>query len=227
MIYRGTNFTERIQISPMDRMNTTQWIEMRRFADSHEFEVFLCDDYGDHRNVWSWWFSLDKPMTYEQIKFNIMENMFGCDTMEEFAEVLDEVFEDGFEGVLISSAYDDKKYNFYDTDEDEFEDECDCEHCECCCGCEEELEHHDPEYVMTLKLGKDNDVWVDILDAGDIFEAWLYRKNMGIKEYMFGWPKVQHPKSGGVEYYDLDAFIDLVCGNVEEYLEFYDEEYGD
>ena len=54
MIYRGTNFTERVQISPMDRMNTTQWIEMRQFATSHELEVFLCDDYGNHRDVWSW-----------------------------------------------------------------------------------------------------------------------------------------------------------------------------
>ena len=79
MIYRGTNFTERIQISPMDRMNTIQWIEMRRFADVNTFEVFLCDDYGNRRDVWSWWFVLDKPMTYEQIKFNIMEYTHTCE----------------------------------------------------------------------------------------------------------------------------------------------------
>ena len=46
MIYRGTDFTERINMSPMDRMSSIQWIEMRRFATSHELEVFLCDDYG-------------------------------------------------------------------------------------------------------------------------------------------------------------------------------------
>ena len=210
MIYRGTNFTERIQISPMDRMNTTQWIEMRKFATSHKFEVFLCDDYGDHKYVWSWWFNLDKPMTYEQIKFNITENMFECDTIAELAEVLDEVFTDGFADVLIS----------------EDEEECDCE-CQCRnCG-DEVLKHHDPEYIMTLKLGKNHDVWVDITDSGDMFEAWLYRKGVGIKDYMFGWPKVQYSKSGGAEYYDLDDFIDLVCGNVEEHLELYDDQYGD
>lgn len=210
MIYRGTNFTERIQMSPMDRMNTTQWIEMRQFSTSHELEVFLCDDYGNHRNVWSWWFKLDKPMTYEQIKFNITENMFECDTIAELAEVLDEVFTDGFTDVLISE------------DEEECNCECQCRNCK-----DEALKHHDPEYVMTLKLGKDRDVWVDITDAGDMFEAWLYRKGFGFKDYMFGWPKVQHPKSGGVEYYDLDDFIDLVCGSVEEHLELYDDQYGD
>lgn len=88
-------------------------------------------------------------------------------------------------------------------------------------------EHHDPEYIITLKLGKNSDVLVDIMDAGDMWESWLYRKDMGIKSYMFGWPKVQHSKSGKEEYYDLDAYIDMVCGNVEEYLWDYDEEFGD
>ena len=201
MIYRGTNFTERIQMSPMDRMKTTQWIEMRRFAKSNELEVFLCDDYGNKRNVWSWWFELDEPMTYEQIKFNILEHMFECDTMDELAEVLSEVFEDGFAGVLM-----------------------DDEECGKCA--EKAFEHHNPEYITTLKLGKQNDVWVDILDSGDMFESWLYRKNIGVKSYMFGWPKIQHRNSGKEEYYDLDAYIDIVCENVEEYLEFYDEEYN-
>ena len=80
---------------------------------------------------------------------------------------------------------------------------------------------------MTLKLGKNHDVWVDITDSGDMFEAQLYRKGVGIKDYMFSWPKVQYPKSGGVEYCDLDNFIDLVCGNVEQHLELYDDQYGD
>ena len=217
MIYRGTDFTERINMSPMDRMNSTQWIEMRRFAASHKLEVFLCDDYGNRRKVWSWWFNLDKPMTYEQIKHNIMENMFECDTMEELAETLDDVFNDGFADVL------------FDYDESE-EDECNCDTCDFC-GCCEEVKnyegHHDPEYIRTLKLGKDGDVWVDIMDSGDMWEAWLYRKNMGVKDYMFGWPKVQHADTDEETYYDLDDFIDLVCGNAREHLKFYDEQYGD
>ena len=197
MIYKGTNFTERIQMTPMDRMHSTQWIEMRIFAETNELEVFLCDDYGGRRNVWSWSFELDQPMTYEQIKFNIMEHMFECDTMDEFADVLSEVFEDGFGGVLV---------------EDEEND----------CGCYDVEVHHDPEYVKTLKLGKNNDIWVDIMDSGDMFEAWLYRKNIGIKDYMFGIPKVN---CGGEAYYDLDDFIDIVCGNVAEHLKLYDERY--
>lgn len=215
MVYRGTDCTERINMSPMDRMNFTQWIEMRRFAASHELEVFLCDDYGNRREAWSWWFNLDKPMTYEQIKHNIMENMFECDTMDELAEVLGEVFEDGFGDVLMNDERDDC--------------ECDCDTCDCCGCCEEtecHKEHHDPEYVKTLKLGKNNDVWVDIMDAGDMWEAWMYRKDMGVKSYMFGWPKVQYADTDEEEYYTLDDFIDIVCGNAREHLDFYDEQYG-
>lgn len=44
---------------------------------------------------------------------------------------------------------------------------------------------------------------------------------------MFGWPKVQYPKSGNVKYYDLDDYIDMVRGNLWEYLGYYDAEYGD
>lgn len=88
-------------------------------------------------------------------------------------------------------------------------------------------EDHDPEYITTLKLGKNSEILVDIMDAGDMWESWLYRKDMGVKSYMFGWPKVQHLKSCREEYYDLDAYIDMVCGSVEEYLLGYDEEFGD
>jgi hypothetical protein len=140
--------------------------------------------------------------------------MFECETMDEFADVLSEVFEDGFEGVLVDVGEDVKHDN----------EMCDCSNCDCM-DCEHNtLTHHDPEYITTLKLGKNNDIWVDIMDSGDMFEAWLYRKNMGVKDYMFG---IQKVNCGGEAYYDLDDFIDIVCGNVAEHLEFYDEQYGD
>lgn len=216
MIYRGTNFTERIQMTPTDRMHTTQWIEMRRFANSNRLEVALCDDDGKSVTLWNWKFVLDFPMTYEQIKFNIMEHMFECDTMDELADVLDDVFHDGFDCVI-------------EEDEDCGCDECNCDECHCGAYNDEEklFKHHEPEYVTTLKLGSKDDIRVDITDAGDMFESWLYRKSIGVKEYMFGWPKVQHPKSGNVEYYDLDDYIDMVRGNLWEYLGYYDAEYGD
>lgn len=102
MIYRGTNFTERIQLSPMDRINTVQWIEMRRFGNDNDLEVFLCDDYGNRREVWSWWFTLDNQTTYEQIKFNIMASIFDCDTITDLVDALSEIFTDGFSDVLLS-----------------------------------------------------------------------------------------------------------------------------
>lgn len=174
MIYRGTNFTERIQMTPMDRMHTTQWIEMRRFANSNRLEVVLCDDDGKKVGMWNWKFVLDFPMTYEQIKFNIMEHMFECETIDELADVLDDVFHDGFDCVI-------------EEDEDCGCDECNCDECHCGAHNDEEkqFEHHEPEYVTTIKFGSKDDVRVDITDAGDMFESWLYRKDFGVKEYMF------------------------------------------
>lgn len=101
MIYKGTSYTERITMSPMDRTYSTQWIELRKDARASRLEVFLCDDHGNSKNVWSWSFDISDPMTYEQIKFNIMEGMFRCDTMQEYADFLEELFSDGFEFELI------------------------------------------------------------------------------------------------------------------------------
>lgn len=100
MIYKGTSYTERIEMRPIDSQ-TNKWIELRRSPCKQELEVFLCDDHGNTRDVWSWSFNLPDQMTYEQIKFNVMENMFGCENVEELAEVLDEVFVDGFTTVLL------------------------------------------------------------------------------------------------------------------------------
>lgn len=60
---------------------------------------------------------------------------------------------------------------------------------------------------------EDGDFWVDIVDDGDVWEAWLTRKNYAISELMFGWPKTQPDGST----YDFDAFCELVEGNLEEY----------
>lgn len=97
------------------------------------------------------------------------------------------------------------------------------------CNCKEyvpeekQSEYHDPEYIMTLKLGEDNDIWVDIIDTGDTFQSWIYRKELGIKYYMFALPKIVHFESGGVRYFNRDDYIDIVRGTFETYLKDYDE----
>lgn len=63
---------------------------------------------------------------------------------------------------------------------------------------------------------------VDIIDKGDMFDAWIYYKNYGIKSYMFGWPKEQHDGT-----WTLEGFINLVEMNLYEDAIHYAEEYMD
>lgn len=101
MIYKGTTFTERINMKPMDHMEFKSWIEFRKEARTQKMEIFLCEDRGNERSVWSWWIDLSDPMTYEQIKYNVMEQMWACDTIQDMADELESLFEDGFESVVL------------------------------------------------------------------------------------------------------------------------------
>lgn len=103
MIYCRTIEVERIAVHPMDNMQNTQFVELTKYGDEPVFSVWVYD--GEEE--WDWEFDMTCPSDYERVKLNIFDAIFECDTMFELARVLDEVFKDGFEGVLI-------------------EDECDC-----------------------------------------------------------------------------------------------------
>lgn len=108
MVYHGTSITERIMVHPMDGLNETHFIELTKVADDPVFFVTCsCDE------DWFYAFMMGNNSDYERIKYNIMENLFEADTMDELLETLSEIFEDGFKEILI-------------------EDKCDgdCEHCE-------------------------------------------------------------------------------------------------
>ena len=61
-----------------------------------------------------------------------------------------------------------------------------------------------------------NDCWVDIVDLGDTFEAWICKKNEGESHFLFGIPKDQqsHIEWFGHPVIDEDEFI----GIVEDYI---------
>ena len=70
--------------------------------------------------------------------------------------------------------------------------------------------------------------YIDIVDAGDLWEAWLHHNRYGVQDYMFGWPKVQHPKGGKAERCSFDRFCELVEANLPEYeASFMEEHEGD
>lgn len=72
------------------------------------------------------------------------------------------------------------------------------------------------------KYQYNDDYFVDIVittyDSTTVFEAWLYRKNCGIKMLMFGMPSYQQ---------SFETFKEVVEANVEDYIPLYEEDYCD
>ena len=97
MIYHGTITTESIVVHPYDNGHIYQAVELTKHADVNEFSVRLDD--GD--DTWTWSFSLTNNSDYERVKFNIMDAIFEVEDMAELAEVLDEIFTDGFADILV------------------------------------------------------------------------------------------------------------------------------
>ena len=65
-----------------------------------------------------------------------------------------------------------------------------------------------------------NDFWIDIIDMGTYFEAWLSHKQYGISSMMFGALKKD---------VTFTEFVDLVQCNLENenYVDTYIEEFCD
>lgn len=98
MKYCGTYATERIAISvPGDE--AMHFIEMTKSGSEPTFWVNCCCDEN-----WSYEFVMEDNSSYERVKFNIMQSIFECDTMEELLDMLSEIFEDGFEDILVNDT---------------------------------------------------------------------------------------------------------------------------
>lgn len=77
------------------------------------------------------------------------------------------------------------------------------------------------ETNIKIRRYEHGDFYIDIVDQGDIFEAWLQHKDYGIAEMMFGICKC-------VDEYDklsYEDFLDLVSDALEEYEETYYNEH--
>lgn len=121
MIYRQTINIERIAFSPLDDVNSTQFIELAKFGDVATFGVWAGEK-------WYWEFDMSEPSDYERVKMNVYDAIFECDTMEKLGEALNAIFEDGFGEILLDDDDD-------DVEEFEWEEEDDCEDELPDCGC--------------------------------------------------------------------------------------------
>lgn len=110
MIYCKTVEEERIVVHPMNDMRNHQFVELVKYGDENVFSVWV----DDGKEEWIWEFYMTCPSDYERVKLSVFDSIYVCDTMLELAHTLDNIFNDGFETILIKD------------DEDE---------CECCDGC--------------------------------------------------------------------------------------------
>jgi hypothetical protein len=103
MVYCKTANAERIAVHPMNNLKNTQWVEIVRHGEEPVFSVLI----DDGTEEWFWEFSMTCPSDYERVKLNIFDAIFECDTMTELARMLDEIFNDGFQDILIGDEYED------------------------------------------------------------------------------------------------------------------------
>ena len=97
MIYNGMYKQETLIVSPNNDEKEIQFIDLVIDANEHIVSVRLDAETEDYY----WDFYLDNPSDYERIKFNIMESMWDVEDMEELAETLGHVFNDGFADILV------------------------------------------------------------------------------------------------------------------------------
>ena len=104
MVYHGTSVHEMIQFHAISD-NDLHFIEMIKAADEPTFAVLCCCDPD-----WYYEFYIDNNSDYERVKMAIMEAIVDCDSVYDLMDELSDIFEDGFEDILVDD---------------------DCAHCEC------------------------------------------------------------------------------------------------
>lgn len=99
MVYWKTIEKECIAVHPMNDMKSVQFVELTKYGDVPMFSVYV----DDGKNEWIWEFDMTCPSDYERVKLNIFDVIFECDTMPELVRELNEIFNEGFETILIKN----------------------------------------------------------------------------------------------------------------------------
>jgi hypothetical protein len=115
MVYHGTSTSETILFHPIGRPRQFYFLELTKAAAKPTFFVTSCCG-----NEWYYEFYMENNSDYERVKLAIMDAIFECEDMEELLDHLSEIFEDGFDDILVE-------------DDNEYDCECDfnCDNCEC------------------------------------------------------------------------------------------------
>ena len=73
------------------------------------------------------------------------------------------------------------------------------------------------DYIMEVEEKHDE-------ESGLMWDFWLYRKNYGVKDYMFGLITNQ-PCENPPKVYTKEEFVELALANIDEYISGYAAEY--
>lgn len=71
---------------------------------------------------------------------------------------------------------------------------------------------------ISITRFENSDFWIDVVDDGTVFRAYLMRKGYGVSSLMFGAEK---------KNITFSSFLYLVQCNLDEYVDLYIEEFCD
>ena len=101
MVYYGTENTELIIFHRVGDIDDIHYIGMIKSADVPTFTVRCCCD-----SEWEYEFYMDNNSDYERVKMAIMDAALEAEDIEDLMGILSEVFEDGFEEILVKHECD-------------------------------------------------------------------------------------------------------------------------
>lgn len=101
MIYCKTINEENIVVRPMDNIDSYECVRLIKHGDETALSVYVYDG----KYEWDWAFDISNPSDYERVKLCVFDAICECDTMEELACMMDVMFKDVFDDILIKEEY--------------------------------------------------------------------------------------------------------------------------
>lgn len=95
MQYIGTNEIEMVWLAPHGNEEDQHYIELIKSCDDPIFYVRACCDPS-----WLYKFCYDVS-SYEMVKHTIVDAAFECDDMRELMDLLDDVFAETFDDIIV------------------------------------------------------------------------------------------------------------------------------
>ena len=96
MVYCSTGSLERLFFHPNNNLEERHWVDLEMSNCGATFSVTMCCD-----DEWVWEFYYTSKTDYERVKMCIIDMLYECNNMYELMSLLDEVFLEVFEDMLV------------------------------------------------------------------------------------------------------------------------------